>query len=265
MQKSAGNGLLVCLATLISLAVFNSKECWGAIYAFQADAVDGSSNIGGQFQMEVVDAGFNDAFNPARQMVDFTFRNLIGVNSNVAEIYFQDGPLIGAGFVLNQNAGTSFQISTVKPKDLPGGDSLSPDFKVTAGFKADIDIGKNTNGLDQNADSVTFRFTLINGHTYAEVLEALEEGFLHPEDVWNPDGSDKLDAQGNPLNLGLRIGMHVRSIGPTGQSASFISGERIDTSEVVITPEPASMTIWGLGLCVAVVITNFRLRRPKST
>lgn len=261
MRKVAERAL-ICLALMLS----GPAACWGAIYSFQANSVDGSSNIGNQLQMEVTDAGMNGNFDPARQMVDFTFRNLVGVNSNVAEIYFQDGPLIGAGFVLQQNTGTSFQTSTVKPKDLPGGDSLTPDFKVTAGFKADIDIGKNTSGLDQSSDSVTFRFTLINGHTYAEVIDALEEGFLHPSDVWNPDGSDILDAQGNPVNLGLRIGMHVRSIGTTGYSASFISGEQIDGGGggIMVTPEPGSIAIWGLGTCIAGLVAGWRVRRQQK-
>jgi len=250
---------LICLA----LVMLGPAACWGAIFSFQANSIDGSSNIGSQLQMEVTDAGFNYGFDPARQMVDFTFRNLVGVNSNVAEIYFQDGPLIGAGFVLQQNVGTSFQTSDIKPKDLPGGEMLTPDFKVTAGFKADIDIGKNTTGLDQSSDSVTFRFTLINGHTYAETLAALEEGFLHPGDVWNADGSDIVDAQGNPVNLGLRIGMHVRSIGPTSKSASFISGERIDDEQIMVTPEPGSITLWGLGMCITGIVAGWRVRRQE--
>jgi len=220
-----------------------------ALYSFNPISTNSgqstASTVGRQITMDVSNGGL-DVY--GHQIVDFRFTNQVGFESSVTDIYFQDGPLLGARMVLAESPGVSFSDVGVAPANLPGWNTLAPKFKTTAGFSADADTSRT--GLNSPGDWVTFRFTLINGHTYAETLTALENGFNSPSAVWDANGVDRAGGL-----IGLRIGIHVSSIGPSSKSDSFING-----AQIAAVPEPGTLTIWGIVGCLG-VFGGARLRR----
>ena len=151
---------------------------------------NGNTDISGQLTVDVT-AG------TVAGTVDFLFKNNVGIASSVAEIYFDDGTLLGISSVTN-GTGTNFTGGSANPGDLPGGNTLATPFVTTAGFLAESS-GANANGINAATESVTITFTLINGKTFADTIAALEGG------------------------VDLRIGLHVRSIGTTGGSDSYVN------------------------------------------
>lgn len=243
---------LLVIVGIAGAAHLSPQLCFGGMNFNPISTNSGWSNaniIGDQVTVEVIDAGFDTL---GKQVVDFKFTNNVGLTSSVTDIYFQDGPLLGARLVLAQSPGVSFSDIGVSPKNLPGWNTLTPKFRTTAGFSADAD--SSPTGLNSAGDWVTFRFTLLNGNTYNQILEALDNGYESPTAVWNNDGTDK--SGGLP---GLRIGIHVSSIGPRGDSDSFINGARVG-----VVPEPASLATWGIGACIALAL-RWRLRRQVVT
>src|SRR5262245_3018289 len=69
----------------------------GVIYGF-TNITNQTSLSGSQFTVEVSDAGSGQ--------VAFTFKNAVGTASNVTEIYFDDGTLLGISSV-TQTGGTT--------------------------------------------------------------------------------------------------------------------------------------------------------------
>ena len=134
---------------ILALSCFSSA-CSAAIYNFDPistnSGVSNANTVGDQVTVELFDQGFVDG----RQIVDFKFVNHVGLASSVTAIYFQNGPLLGARLVLAQSAGVSFSDIGIKPADLPGGKTLTPDFRTTAGFSADAD--NSPTGLNRTGD-----------------------------------------------------------------------------------------------------------------
>jgi hypothetical protein len=242
--------VLVLAAAIFLVGV--PSACPAAIYSFNpistSSGVATANTVGHQIIMEVTNAGWDNG----NQVVDFKFTNQVGFQSSVTDIYFQDGPLLGARMVLAESTGVNYSDIGVKPANLPGWNTLSPIFKTTAGFSADAST-PNT-GLNSAGDWVTFRFTMINHHTYDEVLAALANGFNSPGDVWDANGIDKAGGL-----LGLRVGIHVSAIGPSSKSDSFLNG-----AQIAAVPEPATLTIWGIGAGLA-LLGGARLRRKPET
>jgi len=158
----------------------------------------------------------------------FYFTNTGSIASNVTEIYFDDGTLLGITALQQDPAGTSFYewtdlpTTTPKPGDLPGGDSLDPKFDVTTYFAVDSACG---NGYGINpGEHLGIIFDLKGGGTLQTVLNELASGEL-------------------------RIGMHVRSVN-NGGSVSFVN-------DPLVVPVPGAALLGTLGLGAA----GLRLRR----
>jgi hypothetical protein len=182
----------------IGAAVVGSVISVGAAWATPVDVSfvrvephNASVNPASQFHclMDVVTPG------PGGQ-VEFTFTNAVGIASSISEIYFQDGPMLGAA-ALTQ-AGTAFTAGGAVPGNLPGGENLTPPFIATEVFSADAQ-GNPSLGIDTATDSLVMTFNLLNNKSYADCVAALQSG-------------------------DLRVGLHVRSIGDGGQSDSFVNG-----------------------------------------
>jgi hypothetical protein len=186
-----------------------------------ANCADGTSRL----QMDVASFGSNQ--------VDFTFRNLSQRNSSVTEIYFDDGTLLGIASVIDSGNGVNFsQVGTSSPPNLPGGNTISPAFQVTAGFVVDTGNGGPSKGVENSLDAgvqefVTIRFDLINGRSFSDTLVAL-----------NGPLGDGLD---------LRVGLHVKAFSDGG-SESFVN-----LPITTPVPEPAewAMLLSGLALVAA--------------
>jgi hypothetical protein len=157
----------------------------------------------------------------------FYFTNTGSIASNVTEIYFDDGTLLGIAGLQQNPAGTSFYEwtdSSTKPKpgDLPGGDSLDPKFEVTAYFAVDSACG---NGYGMNpGEHLGIIYDLKGGGTLQTVFDELASGEL-------------------------RIGMHVRRVNDDG-SIAFVN-------DPLVVPVPGAALLGTLGLGAA----GLRLRR----
>lgn len=154
-------------------------------------------------------------------VVDFVFKNLVGINSSVREIYFDNGAtssLFSAGSIAEQ-VGTAFVYGASSPPNLPGGSSMAETFSVTPGFLADAQ-GHPSKGINTSADMLRFRLTLLGGVDFNDVLAALASG-------------------------DLRIGMHVGSIGAKEDSDSFVN-DPIPAMTPMPMPTPALLGAAGL-------------------
>ncbi len=169
------------------------------------DNLAGDCQIGeSQLLVDITDAGNN--------MVDFTFSNSGTSNSTISEIYFDDGTLLGITSIATSSAGVKFSPGATPP-DLPGGNAVG--FEVTAGFLADADNPAPKKGVNIG-EWVTISFSLINGKTY----------------------QDTIDAMGTEL----RIGLHVINF-DSGGSESFVAPSGV--SEV---PVPAAAWLFSSAL-----------------
>lgn len=180
----------------------------GPVYNFVQISNNAGVNIGSQLSVEVLaDGDANDTGNNVGvNQVGFLFKNNVGTASNVAEIYFDDGSLLGISTVVN-SSGVTFVGGSASPGNLPGGNSINPNFSASAGFVADIGNG---DGLNQASDSVLIVFNLINAKTVADTISALTLGLT--------DGGN---------SEALRIGMHIRSIGANSQSDAYINNGHV--------------------------------------
>ena len=144
----------------------------------------------------------------------FIFRNIGPSASSIADIYFDNGTLLGIASITN-GAGVDFS-QGASPGNLPGGNSMSPPFQATAGFTADSNPPTQPNGVNPG-ETVSIFFFLQSGGTYADVLREL-------------------------YSREIRIGLHVQGFA-NGGSASFVND---------VTPVPVPAAAWlllsGLGL-----------------
>jgi len=197
--------------------------------------------IGSQFNVTVANGGASGGFN----YVTFTITNSGPLASAITDVYFQDGTLLSLS---NPNyTGTSSGVSfsaPATPGNLPGGNSITPNFKTTQEFSEDSNTPITANAVNPG-QSLVIQFQLQSGKTFTDTLAALAEGVNHPSAVWDANGND---ITGGPS--GLRLGIHVQGL-PDGSSQSFITS----TPSV---PEPSSMAIAGLG---ALGFVAFGLRR----
>jgi hypothetical protein len=136
----------------------------------------------------------------------FTFTNIGPNPCTIAQLYFDDDGLLSFDSVINGPSVLFQQGAT--PGDLPGGNSISPQFQTTPGLLAGALPPPAFNGVDPG-EYVKIICLLQPGKTWADVLGDFASG-------------------------DLRIGLHVISFADGG-------------SESFITPEPATLALLGLG------------------
>jgi len=149
----------------------------------------------------------------------FTFMNSGPEASSICDIYFDDGTLLGIASILDDHGETNPQVlfsQYAKPKDLPGGNNMSPPFVTHEGFSADSDSPVQPMGVNPG-ESVGILFNLIDGQGYNEVIGALADG-------------------------ALRIGIHVQGF-DNGQSEGFVNN-----GPVVPAPGAALLGLSGFAM-----------------
>jgi len=163
----------------------------------------------------------------------FTVQNNVGIASNVAEVYFDDG-FFGDSMIMNSLGGyTMFTGGGANPGNLPGGSMVG--FQATQQFSADVDPGPPNKGVDQSADILGIYMEL---GTYADFAAAAEA-------VYSGD---------------LQFGLHVRSIGGGSGSDSYVSNPGDDPSPDPDPPPgvpvPGTLLLMGLGLLLLAARTR---------
>ncbi len=118
---------------------------------------------------------FVEVIDSSPGFVDFKFTNVGPLASSIADIYFDDGSLLGISTIIN-GPGTSFS-QGASPGNLPGGNNCDPAFVTTAGFSADSDPPVQPNGVNPG-EMVTIRFSLVGGQTFADVIDEISGGTL---------------------------------------------------------------------------------------
>lgn len=174
-------------------------EMYGFYCITNKNAADAAT--ASQFTVDVTDAGSGK--------VAFKFENKGLAASSIADVYFDDGTLLGIASITDSGNGVSFSQGG-SPPSLPGGNAIG--FETTAGFLADSDPPVQPNGVNPG-EWVTITFNLINGKTFADTLSALNSG------------------------TDLRIGIHVQGYAGGG-SESFVN----------VVPVPGAVLLGFLGL-----------------
>jgi len=193
-----------CALTLFGMASVQANA--GVIYTFGNITANNVANAAAgesQLSVEVDAVGLNQ--------VSFKFTNAGPIAMSITDIYFDDGTLLGISTVTNGGPGVDFA-QGASPGNLPGGNALSPAFQTTAGFSSDSNPPTQPNGVGPG-EMVTIVFSLINGMTYADTINAL-------------------NTQGDHL----RIGIHVQGFA-NGGSESFVNR----------VPAPGALALLGLG------------------
>ena len=149
--------------------------------------------------------------------IQFSFYNTGSEQSTISEVYFDDGTLLGIAGLIDADDGSGGDSGVdfsqgANPPDLPGGNTLTPPFQVTAGFLADADNPAPKWGVSPG-EWLGIVFDLQAGGTFADVLTELGTGEL-------------------------RIGIHVINFA-SGGSESFVNSP---------VPVPAAVWLFGSGL-----------------
>jgi hypothetical protein len=207
---------LTTTMALLTATLVSPVASAGVIFGFDRITNNGgAAGVDSQLSVEVSEEGANQ--------VRFTFRNVGALASSIADVYFDDGTLLGIASIIN-GPGVAFSTGA-SPGELPGGNAV--DFNPSAGMLADSDAPVQPNGVNPG-ESLAIIFNLINGQTYANTLAAMALSLATPN----------VDVIG-----GLRIGLHVQGFA-NGASEAYVNTGGPPTE----VPEPGSLALLGLGL-----------------
>jgi hypothetical protein len=151
--------------------------------------------------------------------VNFTFTNIGPAASSIADVYFDDGSLLGIASIDNSDSGVQFS-ELATPSELPGGNTVSPPFETTAGFSADSDPPVQSNG--------------VNPGEYLGIIFDLQPGAVFD------------DVIGDLASGELRIGIHVQGFA-SGGSESFINDGIVDGDDNNVIPAPGALLLCSIG------------------
>jgi hypothetical protein len=210
-------------------------------YDFYKLTDNATEDLSSQLSMTVWDStAANSQFSTSLNagQVLFTVQNNVGIASNIAEVYFDDG-LLGPSVALNSLGGyTDFTGGGANPSNLPGGDGAVPPFESSVTFSADVNPGPPGNGVNTSLDILGIVLGLGSLVDFDGVAAAVSAGTL-------------------------RFGLHVRSIGVSGGSASYINNPppTIDPPEVSV---PGTSLLLGIGLLGLAWPGVWRQRLPQD-
>jgi hypothetical protein len=211
---------LAAAATVLSFAVTMGSASSQAVPFNFFQIGGGGDDVGEQLIVDVTD--FGDG------RVSFLFDNLGPVPSSITNIYFDDGTLLGIS-ELNSHADVSF-VQGGNPSDLPGGNSLDPPFNATVEFNTSVE--QNTADGVEVGQWLEILFNLQGVQDFNDTIAALLSG-------------------------ALRIGLQVRGIGDSGDSAQFVNNP-------TPIPLPAGLVLFLSGLAGIGFLGRYKARRRET-
>ena len=192
------NSKLLFIVVAITIFSISINSAYADTYSFSDSC---SNNLPADVAIGIAQLNV-EVTNPAGpNNVLFTFTNSGPDDSSIADIYFDDGSLLGIAAIIESPPDVDFGIGAI-PAELPAAnDCPGPDFDTTAGFSADSEVPPPMKGVNPG-ESVGIRFDLQAGQEFDDVLDELDSG-------------------------ALRIGIHVIGFS-SGGSESFINDSSID-------------------------------------
>lgn len=222
-----------CLfAGLVGGVVVSDSFADSVSYA-AANVTNNSSSLSSQFGMTVGNDGV------ASNQMWILFENMAGgAASSIANIYFEDGPILGIS-TLEESTGVDFQHDPGSPENPPGINN----FATTVAFSVNAKNPKPENGVNPG-EWLKVIFNLQSGVDFSDTVAAIENGFLKTAG----------DQAYNPNAAALRVAFHLIALGD-GKSDTYMLGP-----ESVPLPAPVSMALAGLLGAVAYSSARRRLR-----
>jgi hypothetical protein len=226
-RGSGGRSVLGKLSAGLALAFLLGQAPAGAavVVDFTKVTNNNTEDLSAQLSLTIYGAADANPYQATTGVLSATqvlmvLSNNVGIASNIAEFYVDNGPILTGPTVFNSLGGfTAFTGGAVNPGNLPGGNTLTPAFVADVLFSADVDPGNPDNGVNEAIDRVGFLYTTTN--PLADIIAGLADG-------------------------SLRFGLHVRSIGEEGGSDSYVNGG--GGPPITEVPEPTSVFLAGLAL-----------------
>lgn len=215
LQATVSRSKFRALVITAFLSIVCSAPLHAAMQSFSFYKLTNNNveDLAGQLSITVWDsAGANTEFGLSLLSTEvlFTVHNAVGIASNIAEVYFDDG-LLGPSTVINSLGGfTDFDGGGASPGNLPGGNTATPAFIATSEFSADVNPGPPSRGVNESADILGIVLGLGSFADYNAIIGAVNTG-------------------------DLRFGYHIRSIGSAGGSDSYIN---------TVVPLPAALWLF---------------------
>ncbi|HDP98019.1 MAG TPA: hypothetical protein ENN22_02410 [bacterium] len=209
--------LLVC--AVMSFQVYAAET-----FGFMRITSNSPENVAGQLFVTVSDAGNNE--------VSFRFTNNVGIASSITDVYFDNrGGLLDESadpvMTIASSDGAAFSVLAT-PGSLPSQNPVG--FDTTQGLSADSDSpGTSANGVDGAIEWLTLTLTLSPNFSYNDVINALNST---THDLW--------------------VGLHVQSIGSTGNSDGYVN------LPSYVIPAPGAVLLAGLGTTMVGVLRRRR-------
>ena len=193
---------------VVLVAMFGTGTARADLFGFTGITNNDAGNTAaGEAQL------FVDITDPGGGQVLFTFLNIGPVASTIAQVYFDDGAILGIAGLIDADDDalgafgdpnvdfTQNDLDGVTPPELPGGNTLSPVFETSAGFLADADNPQPANGVG-TGESLGVVFDLLLGMTFSDVLDFMVTGDLrigiHVQG-FDDGGSDAFVAHPDPI------------------------------------------------------------------
>jgi len=170
----------------------NSGQAASVASQLKLIVADQAVDLNDLFPADYIDDAANEIAAPIAGHLSFIFLNLGPIASSICDVYFDSGPLQSISSIFDSGAGVSFD-DPATPGDLPGGNSITPQFDTSTGLSADSNSPVSANGVGLG-EWLVIELELQPGETYATTLAALVLG-----------GTDGGNADA------LRIGLHVQA------------------------------------------------------
>jgi len=191
---------------------------------------------------------------PGANQATFRFINTGPNASSIADVYFDDGSLLGLASITDSGAGVDFS-QFASPPNLPAGHDCTPDFDVTAGFLADSNPPVEPNGVNHPTEWLDITFNLQGGQAFDDVVAELSTGALrigiHVQGFANGGSESFINDPATAVNLSSlgataargqvtlawRTGSEISNAGFNVYRATSVSGARVKVNDLLIAAQ----------------------------